>query len=515
MPTVPPPGDLPLLGTVDRSPRALLEALLLALVLTLTLQATRSFALFQDGPALVDLFAWSAEGARNWHHPAYLPAAKLVAPLFDGSSAALNLVGALAFGFGCGLTWLLLRAASPASPRARWIGLACLLASPALWFHGRIVEVHGLQFAGAALSLALCAVVFQARAMGLLASVSAAVLLPALLHQANLVLALNVGVAALLPILWSPSGAGSAQPRWKRALARGLPALLGLLLALWLFDRILTASNALLEDSAGGSAQTILGTFWKGPALEMLPQELLFALPPMVPLCTLLLVPRLRKCWIDRPGVAAALCAGLWPCVFFLAFGEQTRGGYFLSALPAQCLLLVAALEGSLGPGLGWPPRRTRWAAPVQLLCLATLSGCAYVAGFHCFPAGAEALAAYRHGKLVALRALMAEEPGKLVLIVSEPDYQTLSGELVGLTEINVLPQISRMVQQGTDPSTLAASFANYLREQRETLGSPVLEWSAIRAPIQPHYIVPGFALMAENLGLERTRRFGILEVRY
>lgn len=424
--------------------------------------------LTQDGVGLLTLLCSPFETRRHWHHPLHLEWARALQGCVETPFEALALTSALAFGLGLALLASILSRIPGTGPGRAGLALGgwlCVLASPAAWFHGRLIEVHTAQFLGATVVLALAQGMGSAPPWKRFLATALGLLLAGLLHRANLLLAAPLGLAAWITAPGWP-GRRSWRDRGLLAVGLGIAAALPGLLYGWSF------SDA--GSDAAGYSLWLLVTFWRGISLEYLRDDLFFALP-LLPLVLLSGVRGLRRS-ADQFGFVEtyAWLSLLILTAFFVAFGESTRGGYLLSAAPALAFVWARS-GGPIRPAGSPPSAPARVAARPAWLQLAAPLAAGGLALLWCRPTDEPTLRAHLEDKLAAVSELHARVQQDLVLYSIDPTGQVVNGQDPAVFEVHLADQIAEAVLLGAEPKGLADRVVPAMLAQARARGLPVL----------------------------------------
>ncbi len=411
--------------------------------------------LVQDGPAIVDLFTSRHLESPRWYHPLYFPLAYgLSSFAHTGSNGlwALHALGLVAGALGVALLVLLARLCDPRLKANSVLVVLAAVASPALWLHAEIIEVHMLQFLGANLAV-LCA--FSSRPWSRVRRLflfALATFLMAGLHRANL---LFVPVLALV-------AAFDARSAWLRgAIVASIGGSLGIA-AFWVIAKQQEASNiGVLEMSIW-----LVDAFGEGLHWRFLRNDVVLAVPLVV---FAVLSGCMGLAWrsrLERDALVGAIALSV-PLSFFLWFGEGTRGGYLLSCLPGAVVLTIAVWRAC-------PFALADWCARAGLLALSLL-GFKLVGDEH--RSSLRTMLGQARARNVAAAEQLVETLGSgIQLLTMDLTRQRINGLVAGCYELNLSRMMVQNFKNAKDLDHNAALMAQGLREHRSIYGRVVID---------------------------------------
>lgn len=441
--------------------------------------------LLQDGESLLSLHTSPWQSRPHWYHVLHLETARALGLLGLSPYNSLRATSALFAGASLAALTALFGSLQAGSRKPLYAALAMLLCTPALWFHGRLIEVHTAQLFGATV---ISWGALQAGQRGLLFRalfVFATLSLGALLHRANILLATALAVAPLIRAWFSPGTSapaerpgpvnGSAPPGAAGFLARlatsmrnpqVLATLAGILLALPLLQWAWGLSSMGPEKGAWEMNLWLLVSFWRGISARFLVDDLLFGMP-----CVLLVL----FCAVRLLGAPLkqlsefelfSVLGFLFLLCFYTLFGETTHGGYILGLAPAAAGTLAASFRAT--PWI-WG---SRWMQTAFVVCC--VSGAVASVSLS-KPENGPDLEQVMRAKREGLRAFRGELGVPICVLSCDPSLQVVNGQIEGLHEIDLSSILFGTIRAGVDPQTVIDSKAGAVIARLRPHGLPVL----------------------------------------
>jgi hypothetical protein len=439
-----------------------------------------------DAVQLVELHAFY--GTLVYHHVLTLPVHRLFEVVLspDDPLAAQRIASSVLAACAVGLSFVLARQLG-ARRGAAALGAALLGVTPAFWFFATTIEVHALHACAVALAAVLTLALPWERPARALPLALLVFPLLYLTHRSSVLLGpgwvLLVGYAAARRGAW---------PGWPRLVAWGaaFAAVLALLMVgtnRWLFGEWALRADAETAFVAGirgtESASTMLIAGW---------------LLPMLPLLALSLPALLRRLHPPLLAAAEVLMIAL-PLAFFLAWGVDERGGYFLGT---ACFLaaLTAAFAQRVGARLG----RAAPAVAALLLALAAVQARTFIGAFD-------------RGWSPTVRAELAAEvlPDGGVLLAGHAAAPLVTIWHRDIREHELLGPLTEAAAAGEDPGPIAEASTKELAELRKRsavafdLSNPSLyDRPALAGDLAP-YLEAMAAAAEATLSTRRVERDG------
>jgi len=420
---------------MDPLARRSLRALLLVGLVAAAAALFRALAvecLEEDGQILVEAAALRRGGQASWYHAAYMQLEALI-ELFVGVGRAFDALlwsSALSAAVGLAVVALALRP----SRGGEWLPLLALACSPGLLVQATRIEVHALQFLGAAVLLHAV----YGRAPRALAHVFGAALFAVVCHRTNL--GLVPGAA------WLALSSATSDRRVRVALVVVAGAAVG---------HLFNLSTPEQAGSANLDVWLVL-EFWRGPSASHVWREL------VVPWFPVLVVVGLHAARFDRRSWPFAV-ATLPLAAFFSLFGVGTSGGYFTGV----CVFAAAAVadvrsRGRTSNESAAPSAPLRRALVVALVAAACSAGVAVGVTKVRAPERHELarIGAQRHADALAVL------PRGGVLVCVDPSYQSVAGRTPGLEEMNLVMSLLRNFEKATDPDVWAGHCSEIVGDQ-------------------------------------------------
>ena len=462
-------AQMPVRSRVRRGARIALVVAFAAAAATL-FRALAVECLEEDGPILVELAAGCHAGAASWYHAAYMPFGALV-EWFVGTGRSLDaLLWSSAIAAALGVTVVALAWWSRSG--AGLVPLVALVCSPGLVVQATRLEVHALQFLGAAILMyAVCGP--APRSLGRL---FAAALIALVCHRTHL--GLVPGVAWL-----AASMATAGRQQWA-ALAVVAGAVAGHMLNLLAFQ---APTNTVSFDVS------LVLDYWEGPSAEHVWREL------VVPWFPVLLLVAFHATRFDRRSLPFA-AATLPLAVFFSFFGVGTSGGYFTGVCVFAAAAVADVRTRRPATRVERSANQRRGPALADAVCLATsivgiAVGVSHVRAPHRF--ALELMGEQRHA------AALAVLPRGGVFVSVDPSYQSAAGRTPGLEEFNLAVGLASSIAIEADPGDWARHASEIVGEHI-ALGREMAfdrEWIAFAAlePRLTGFLGPLETLMREH----------------
>ncbi len=421
----------------------------------------------------------------TWHHPGYLPVARLLLALgpLGHPFHDVSLASSLPAGGAVGAVYLLARRLGVGALGA-FAGALLLASSPALVFFGTLIELHALHAFAVAAGLLVVERAARRASRRTFPLWAAAAFLPAALTHLSAVTLGPGWLAFALHVRRRSADAGRGRPEPHMALAARLAPGLALAFGAAVLAAHLTYQRHIGRDGVGGSL-AILAEFGEGLSAAYLHSEWWAPAPGLwlaLGLGGLAALTPAGKNLLGPAGRAQLLLVALWllpPFLFFAGWGVVTEGGYLAGSLP------VLALGATRSADLARVAPRA--AAVALWLVLADGFALGLRASTHALLEPRTELAApERQARLSAIRAALPE--GGLLLGL-DPWHQPADIPFADVREIDLLFLAMKDLGEGSPlPDVLErlASAANSAVAAAERRGEPAvldLAWRLVPLP--------------------------------
>jgi hypothetical protein len=396
---------------------------------------------YGDGPQLVNRFVQSIEAGRLeiWMHVLYMPAAYLLECALPGYQPllALEMLSALSMAVVLGGSFLVARGFG-VSRKGAWIAAALWLVTPASWFFGTSIEVHGTH--AAAVAVGACITLFGPWRVPVLAVALSCAVFPLvyLTHRTGLLL----GPAWVLLVQFAKMRATGAGFGW-RGLVFGVGvAHLGSLVLAMLVGQMLYGGDASLGVT---TTLAFVEKLYRGYSWRVVEYGVVYPFAFLIPV---LILGCLGWGSLQRWLLVAAVLP--ITSMFLFVFGDPTEGGYFLGVAPFLLAITGHGLDRMKGPLLGW-------------VVLTLLVGQATMGVRRVRFSGYEHLGPERIERAERTHELF---PDGGVVVALDFDSQTISGMYEGLREMNLV-----RILEASRATRTPEQFAIHLREMAKTFG--------------------------------------------